>query len=429
MNPDIDPLIARIELISYLLKQYNLLRDTSAVIQNDLQVLNTFALAKDWDKVKLALDKWTEKLKDPNQVAVIICKWNISIEVAVDGSDIEFLKLLLPFVGKHKKLRIKLSYMAIALEKQDQTVVEMMLRHLHHDKDDSSILARLPKEDQRAYQALFNRYCCVSDNDIIKEILEDYKKTDVSKEEASIIAQEHRLAMITYLCHHSNITIAEDTVWNCINSGNIHISKLLEKLKEISVVGWMETFDSGENSSARMESGARPNTPLYHISNNKTPKTQAEDEQFNSLLALYSAYGGNISGIDLETKEKISVMNPPGSPRSLSGFLSRKGAPKRLRGASEIPSEAAVKIVQSKQDDYWTKYLCGEIQDISSLPWMEPSNDFNVKFDYSASEASLPQDPENAIFEGLAGLASRTNSVRRLSRDDSSLTNPQIITH
>lgn len=238
-------------------------------------------------------------------------------------------------------------------------------------------------------------------------MLKDIKNSEVSNSEKAEIAKEHRLAMLTYLCHNSNIIIAEDTIWNCINSGNVYISKFLETLKDISVIGWMETIDPVNENSSRIESGERPNTPLYHKLKN-TPS--ADDEQFSSMLALYAAYGGNLSAIDIEISSSALTMKCPDSPRSYTGFLSKKGAPKRFRTTSAIPSQAAVKIVQSKENDYWTKYLSGETDGIASLPWMEPSNDVKSKSIWNQSYENIAEDPQNTIFEGLAGIASRTNS-------------------
>lgn len=150
---DPDPLSVRLELISHLLKEYNLPKDNAEVVEMDLQLLNTFALAKDWIKVKLALDRWTDKLKDATQIQIIICKWNVSMEVAIDGSDIEFIQLLVPFVGKHKKLRIRLSLMAIALEKQDHKIVELMIKCLHLDHDETHYWLAFPKMIKRHFKS------------------------------------------------------------------------------------------------------------------------------------------------------------------------------------------------------------------------------------------------------------------------------------
>lgn len=425
MNIEEDPLAVRLDLISHLLKQYQIPKDGAATIQNDLSILHTFALAKDWIKVKIALERWNEQLKDAAQVKVVICKWNVSIEAAIDGSDIEFLKLLLPFMGKHKYIRIKLSFMAIALEKQDHNMVELMIKHLYLDKDENSILARLPKDQKKGFQVLFNRYCCVSDQEILKELLEDFKDISASSTEAAEIAKEHRLAMLTYICHNSTIKVADDTIWNCINSGNVYIAKFLETLKEISVIGWMEEFNVVNQDSRKVETGERPNTPLYHTLNSTRTKNPSDDEQYSSLLALYSAYGGKLSGIDAEVRETISKMKIPNSPRAYTGFLSKQGAPKRFRSSSTVPSQSAIKIVQSKQDDFWTKYLKGETDGITSLPWMEPLTDSKSKSVWNQDFENIAEDPNNAIFEGLAGVASRTSSMSiSISRGQSSKSIP-----
>lgn len=408
MNSE-DPLSIRLDLISHLLKQYHIPGDVVATIRTDLQLLHTFALAKDWTKVKMALEKWNEKLKDSTQVKIIICKWNVSMEAAIDGSDIEFLKLLLPFVGKHKYLRIKLSFMAIALERQDQDCVNLMFKSLYLDKDDNSILARLPKDEKKTFQVLFNRYCCITDQEIMRELLQDFK-AQISNTEMAEIAKEHRLAMLTYLSHNSSITVTEDTIWNCINAGNLYIAQFLETLKDIAVIGWMEVFDEQQT-----EKGERPNTPLYQTLSS-VKRTQSEDDQYSSVLALYSAYGGKLNGIDPEVRASISNLKPIESPKAFTGLLSKQGAPKRFRSTSAIPSQSAVKIVQSKQDDYWTEYLAGQMENIISLPWMEPSNDNSVLSWWNQSFESIPEDPDNAIFEGLAGVASRSNTKSRISK-------------
>jgi len=356
----------------------------------------------------MALERWNEKLKDSTQVKTIICKWNVSMEAAIDSSDIEFLQLLLPFIGKHKYLRIKLSFIAIALEKQDGDCVNLMLKSLHLDKDENSILARLPKDDKKAFQVLFNRYCCITDQEITKELLQDFN-LQVSDTEAAEIAKEHRLAMLTHLSHNSSITVTEDTIWNCINSGNLYIAQFLETLKDLAVISWMEVFE--EETYPRIETGERPNTPLYQTLSS-AKRNQTEDDQYSSLLSLYSAYGGKLNGIDPEIIANIT--NSKTIEKSYTCLLNNlQGAPKRFRSSSAIPSQSAVKIVQSKQDDYWTEYLKGHIDNIISLPWMEPSNDNTILSFWNQSFESIAEDPDNAIFEGLAGVASRSNTKSR----------------
>lgn len=396
-----DPYIARKQLITHILKQCPMSGDKSA-IETDLQILNAFVLAKDWTKVLMFLDRWAEHLKDP-QADNIKLEWHTALEIAIDGSDIEFLKLLLPFVGKHKKLRVRLPVLALALEKQNHKIIDLLLKHLHYDLEETSILSGLSNDEKQAYQELFNRYCVASDDQVMKELLKDLINAEITKSEKLKVVTEHKLAMITYLSKNTSIVLTESTMWDCINRGNFTIWKFLETLKDISIIGWMEPWEE-----------AKETIPADTISNH----TIIDTEYYSTMLALYSAYGGNLSGIDAETQSVMTIQYHE-APKSFANFLGKKGAPRRFSTSLEVPSERALRIIQSKDDDYWTRYLTGEIENPPSLPWIEPCDEPKRSLFTEDSDASIAEDPENFIFEGLSGVTSRRSSV--ISRANSIL--------
>lgn len=372
--------------------------DKSA-IESDLHILNA---SKDWTKALVFLERWAEHLND-SQADHIILEWHTALEIAIDSSDIEFLKLVLPFVGKHKKLRVRLPALALALEKQDHKIIDLLLKHLHYDLEENSILSGLPNNEKQAYQELFNRYCVASDDQVMKELLKALINAEIPKSEKLKVVTDHKLAMITYLSKNTSIVLTESTMWDCVNGGNFTILKFLETLKDISIIGWMEPL--GE---------AKETVPTDTISNH----TIIDTEYYSTILALYSAYGENLYGMDAETQSAMTIQYHE-APKSFANFLGKKGAPRRFSTSLEVPSERALQIIQSKDDDYWTRYLAGVMDNPPSLPWIEPCDEPKRSLFTDESDASIPEDPENFIFEGLSGVTLRRSSV--ISRGNSIL--------
>jgi hypothetical protein len=286
--------------------------------------------------------------------------------------------------------------MAIALEKQEDILTNLLLWgcSLQKDLDADSILSGLPEQQTRARQLLFNRYCVVRNEEIIKELFEDVQlPDDLDPSQLEDLANEHRVAMISYLSRGKEpIVVTQDTMWNTVKSGHAELAQLLETLKVESNFKWMESAEAPASSSSDLPRSGSMSSISSELANLK-------GEKLNSFMAMFAAYGGKVS-TGMETKlrrETFSRTSSFGSCRSRANSV-RDGSQ-----ASSTVSYIAKAIIESRDDKDWLSYLKGETEQLPGLSWMEPK---------SVSTPDIPQTPDPAfdkacetltILQGLSG--------------------------
>jgi len=392
-----DPLQMRIDLMMDLISQLEWPNDQLLSLKQDITILNSFSIVEDWGKVDLLIKGWATKLREPNQALIIGKKWDISLEIAIDAADIQLVKKLIDVCGKHRIFRISLPIMAVALEKQNDMLTNILLWACSQQKgsDDNGMLSALPEQRPRARQILFNRYCVVDNKEILNELFEDMHVPEgIEQDQLQELATEHRVAMISYLSRGDEpITITQDTLWNTIRSGNGQLAQLLQMLKMDSNFVWMESATpTAETVSVYNSSYALPES-----------QTLVKDEKWNSFVALYAAYGGRLSSVDPKFRRDLHRSNSFASCRSRSTSVRSFSSQQ-----SSTTSTIAYNVINSNDDQGWLMYLRGETTNLPGLSWMEPSL-FSASDDASfrlstTTESTFPVCLEaQTILQGLGG--------------------------
>ena len=397
-----DPLQKRLDLMEGLIDQLSLSSDQTLALRQDLTILNSFALAKDWEKVELLIKTWSNKVRgDPSASILAEKKWSLSVEVAIDAEDLDLLKKLLEVCGKNKRLRVRLPMMAIALEKQEDALTNLLLWGCSQLKDleADSILAGLPEQQSRARQMLFNRYCVVRNDEILKELFQDIElPDDLDQSQLDDLANEHRVAMISYLSRGKDaIVVTQDTMWNTVKSGHAELAQLLETLKVESNFKWMESAEAPTPESSLTRTGS--------FSSLSSELANLKGEKLESFMAMYAAYGGKVSeGMDSRLrKQMITRTNSFSSCRSRSNSAlcptgTGTGTPALLK-----VSYIAKAIIESRDDKDWLSYLRGETEELPGLSWMEPKS-FSTPDIQQDSDPAFDKAYETlAILQGLSG--------------------------